>query len=675
MIKRKSSSNLSVNHTQYLSSESMKRLFTLMCFIGLIQITIAQNFTSIFGKCSEEEVKLQKYDKDPVAEAVVIFDAATSHFAITDAGLALVFEHKMKIKIFNKAGLKWADFSIPYSVNGNNSEEITELEGNTYNWENDRMKKSALNPKTAFEEKVDATSRNLKFAMPDVKEGSVIEISYKITSPSSSYIRPWEFQKSIPVVQSTFTVKMIPFYEYTNILQGANKYDNFISYTETGLPRRYAQVDFNDIVYIYGMQNLPAFRDESYITSPNDYIVKLNFQLSSINRPNGAKEQIVSTWPKLSEELISNEYFGKYQKTCQSRSKDFLDTMKFASKSLTDKAQKIEHFVKTNFKWDGYNTKFTDKSVKDFLKSKTGSSAEINLFLAGMLNAAGLEAYPVIISTRSHGKIKTDYPFLHFFNAVLVYVKLDTISVLLDATEPFSNFTEIPTRCINDNGLIIKKDKVEWVSTKSNIVSTNINYITLQPNPVNDSLIQNFRFITTGYEAIKCRNRYSESYKTLKENLIGNNASAGDSLKSIGLKHIEAPFELDFNKRTSLEKVEDKIIISPFSDIPDTENPLKQSSRNYPVDLIYKKLYAFETTIEVPKGYKLYSKPEALKLNDNMVRIIFSATELNKNTIKVIGLYEFKKEEYQAVEYLYLKDYFNKIVDKFNEKLVLIKES
>jgi len=207
----------------------MKRLFTLMCFIGLIQITIAQNFTSIFGKCSEEEVKLQKYDKDPVAEAVVIFDAATSHFAITDAGLALVFEHKMKIKIFNKAGLKWADFSIPYSVNGNNSEEITELEGNTYNWENDRMKKSALNPKTAFEEKVDATSRNLKFAMPDVKEGSVIEISYKITSPSSSYIRPWEFQKSIPVIQSTFTVSMIPFYEYTNILQGASKYDNFIT--------------------------------------------------------------------------------------------------------------------------------------------------------------------------------------------------------------------------------------------------------------------------------------------------------------------------------------------------------------------------------------------------------------------------------------------------------------
>ena len=653
----------------------MKRLFTLICFISLVQVSTAQNFSTIFGKCNEEELKLQKYDKDPVAEAMVIYDTGSSHFGTVNDGLALIFERKMKIKIFNKAGLKWANFSIPYYVDGNNSEVISEIEGYTYNLENDGIKRTTLNPKTAFVEKVDATSRNLKFAMPDVKEGSIIEISYLITSPSSTSIRPWEFQSSIPVLQSTFTAKMIPFYEYTNILQGAGKYDTFVSYTENGLTRHYATIDFNDVVYVYGMQNVPAFRDESFITSANDYIIMLNFQLSSVHRPNGSTEAIVSTWPKLSEELIGNEYFGKYQKTCQSRSKDFLDTMKFPSKSVTDKAKKIESFVKSNFKWDGTNSKFTDKSVKDFLKSKTGNCAEINLFLAGMLNAAGFEAYPVIISTRSHGKIKTNYPFLHFFNSVLVYAKLDTTQVLLDATEPFSNFTEIPTRCINDNGLIIKKDKADWVSTKSNIVSTNINYITLQPDPVKDSLVQNFKFVTTGYEAIKYRNRFSESYKTLKENLIGNNASSRDIIRPLGLKQIEAPFELDFNKRTSLEKVEDKIIIAPFSDIPETENPLKQSSRNYPVDLIYKKLYAFETTIEVPKGYKLYSKPEALKLNDNMVRIIFSATELNKNTIKVIGLYEFKKEEYQAVEYLYLKDYFNKIVDKFNEKVVLIKES
>ena len=58
---------------------------------------------------------------------------------------------------------------------------------------------------------------------------------------------------------------------------------------------------------------------------------------------------------------------------------------------------------------------FTNKSVKDLLSSKTGNSAEINLFLAGMLNAAGIEAYPVITSTRSNGKIQSDYPFLQPF--------------------------------------------------------------------------------------------------------------------------------------------------------------------------------------------------------------------------------------------------------------------
>ena len=80
----------------------MKRLFTLICFISLLHVSVAQNFSAVFGTCNEEELKLQKYDKDPVAEAMVIYDSGSSHFGTTGDGLALIFERKMKIKIFNK---------------------------------------------------------------------------------------------------------------------------------------------------------------------------------------------------------------------------------------------------------------------------------------------------------------------------------------------------------------------------------------------------------------------------------------------------------------------------------------------------------------------------------------------------------------------------------------------
>ncbi len=78
---------------------------------------------------------------------------------------------------------------------------------------------------TIFEEKVNDHWRVKKFALPDVKEGSVIEYKYKIISPYFFNLHDWDFQQRIPVIYSEYTTAMIPFYEYTYIFQGASKFD------------------------------------------------------------------------------------------------------------------------------------------------------------------------------------------------------------------------------------------------------------------------------------------------------------------------------------------------------------------------------------------------------------------------------------------------------------------
>lgn len=651
----------------------MKISLILMCFISFIQYTVAQNYTHEFGKFSNEEFELQRYAKDTSAEAVVIYNIGKSYFNQTENGFEIIFERRMKIKIFSKAGLKWAQMSIPYYEDNTNSEKISELKGNTYNLENSGVKISALDPKSTFTEKENENWHYKKFAMPDVKEGSIIELSYKINSPYLFNFRNWEFQKSIPVIYSEYTTKMIPFYEYQYILQGTNKFDDFKSSIDIGVTKQFNNMEYKDMVYFFVMKDLPAFRDESYITSAQDYIVKLNFQLSVVHRLNGTTEEIMSTWPKLSKELTDSEKFGRYLKLCKKEGQKITDSMQLASKTTNEKIKIIEHYVKSNFNWNGYSDKYASKSVKEFLKSKTGNCADINLFLAGMLNAAGIEAFPVISSTRSHGKIVLDYPFHHFFNYLLVLTKIDSASLLLDATEPLSNFTEIPTRCLNDKGLIIQKDKVEWVSLKSNAVSNIVYFNHIQLNPGNDSINQNCRLVTSGYEAINYRNKFSSSYKKLKDDLFSNNSIPGDTVHAVDLNQIEKPFEMDFNKKTPVESIEDKIIISPFYNFIYTENPLKQPARNYPVDFIYKKSNKFQVTILIPNGYKLLTKPENIRINNNLVNIIYMTDIQNNDTIKIIGVYEFKKDEYGTSEYIDLKGYFNTIVDKFNEKIVLVK--
>lgn len=86
---------------------------------------------------------------------------------------------------------------------------------------------------------------------------------------------------------------------------------------------------------------------------------------------------------------------------------------------------------------------------------KTGNVAEINLMLTSMLRYAGLEANPVLISTRSNGIAY--YPTIAAFNYVVSAVDISGELVLLDATEKYSNINVLPFRDLNWIGRLVKK--------------------------------------------------------------------------------------------------------------------------------------------------------------------------------------------------------------------------
>jgi hypothetical protein len=648
-------------------------LITILLFV--YNSTKAQEFVHEFGKYSNEEFKLKNYSKDTTAEAIVIYDIGQSYFLLREDGYRLIFEHKTKIKIFKKAGFKYAQFEIPYYVKNRKYEEIVNLKGNTYNYENGNIRITTLNIKDTYEEKESENWMKKKFAMPDVKEGSVIEIAYTIESPYFFNFQSWEFQKKIPVIYSEYVTKMIPFYEYTYILQSASKFDSFKSYEESGNLQSYESINFHNMIYEFIMKDIPAFKDESFITSIDDYIIKLDFQLAAIHYPWGQNEQIMTTWPKLKEDLQDHDLFGNYIKNAQNKAKKITDLMNVSSKSEIEKVRYIDRFIKSNYSWNKYYDKFSSKSVKEFINSKIGNSADINLFYVGVLNALGIEAYPVLISTRDHGKIKLNYPFQHFFNYVIVVAKVNDEQLLLDATEPYCIFGEIPTRSINDKGLIIKKDKnnVDWIDTKSNIDSKTIYKININQLTIKDTINSNFQIISTGYDAVKYRRMYLDDIKGLKNELNLNNYSMVDSIRYRNSDNLDSSLIFDVDVSISVDNVEDKILISPFCNFTITENPLKQSIRTYPIDMVYKKERVFEAIIHLPIGYKLLPNTSNLNITNDDIEIHYSINELNDKTIIVKGSYNFKKDIYGIFSYFDLQRYFNSIVDKFNEKIVLVK--
>jgi hypothetical protein len=645
--------------------------YLLILVLSSLTILQGQNFSKEFGKIGKEESDLTSYTPDNSAAAVVLFDIGKSWFSdASDGSFEVIFERSTRIKIFSDAGLKYAEVEIPVYHEGSIYEQVYEIEGNTYNPEGSYMKISTFNAANSHEEKINEFWTVKKFALPDVKVGSIIEYRYKIVSQYMFNLRNWEFQNRIPTIYSEYIVKQIPFYEYVYLLQGRSKFDIQSANVDNGIERRFAGINYKETINKFVMKDIPAFNDEEYITSINDNIIKLDFQLAKINFPNGNTTTIISTWPLMVKDLLKNEDLGKYAKRCEKLATKLYSPDSLMNKTPEEKFNFILNYVKTNFNWNQGNGKYASKSPSALLIDKIGNAADLNLLVIGLLNAAGIESYPLIVSTRDNGKIRADYPYLKFFNYVLIYADLTGKKVLSDATEVMCKNDRIPPRCLNDRGLLIKEGNVEWVGLQTNVLSE------LNTNIVIDSLLHNSHSSTSveasEYFALNYRNSYGSDKKKIVEREGQSNFKLDEqSVNILNPGDREKKYNFSFTSNFKADKIANKIYIAPFLDEPLTENPLKQSSRTYPIDMTYPVKRTFTSAFNIPDGYKIDFIPEEAKiLND-----AFELNYIVKNVDKLITVtfnYTFFKAVYPAKEYMNIKYYFNEIIKKGNQKIVLV---
>jgi len=650
----------------------MKKHFSIFILLtGIQTVLFSQDFNLNFGKISKSDVDLVSCSFDKSAEAVVISDVGGSHFERTNDNFDLIYERITRLKIFKESGIKWASIEIPYYRQGDIFEEVYDIEAYTYNMDNGTFSKTMLDLKSCHEEKINEFWNSKKFAMPNVKEGSIIEYRYKVRSQFFFNFRDWDFQWKIPVLNSKYITKMIPFFQYTWLLQGASKFESQKSYEDTGMESQFGSTKYHDMIYEYTMKDIPAFKDEEYIASAEDYIIKINFQLSKIIYTNGSQRNIMTTWPELVKEMLKDEDLGGYARKSENIASKIFDLKTFSLLPEQQKFDSVLNYVKSNYSWNKINGKRASKSPKTFMKDKYGNDADINLFAVGLLNAAGIKAFPVIISTRQNGKIKQNYPFDNFFNYVVILAIVDNKKVLSDATTALLSNNRISEKCINDKGLIIQKDMLEWVNLQSLVASRiNESLVVSLTDSTQQTTVQS---TSTEYSGLDFRTDFGSNTRIISKYLLDKGYPVVDS--SIVVKNqtnIKNPYILKYRMEDRPEKVNDKIYVSPFLREVITENPLKQLTRTYPIDMIYPKLNAYYSMIEIPSGYKVDFLPAKDKIANEMFELEYSASVIN-DKVHVMLNYYFKIPVYDATEYSKLKYYFNEIMIKGSEKIVFVK--
>ena len=624
-----------------------------------------------FGQPTQEELQMVIYEKNPEAAAVVLYDGGKSYFFKTRDGYDIRFKRHKMVKILDKKAVEeQSEVSIPFYDDGYGKREIVQnIEAITYNFQDGMLIRKYIEKKDIFQEKVNEYWGNFKFSFPDVQKGSILEMRYEVETPFNTRLPDWEFQDKIPTVYSEYEVSMIPFYEYVFLAQGMSKWDFQNSYLEKK-KRTWQNIDFQDYVHIYALRDVPAFTDLNFITSKNDYIIKIDFQLSKINKPRYSRAYL-STWPALNKALLQNESFGKYLKNSQRLSGRILEGLNYENLAAKAKAIKVINYVKENFEWDGFHGKYASKAAKKFLDDKNGSIADINLFLTGMLRAVGLEAYPVILSTRDHGKIPVDYPFKHFTNYVVVMVNAEGV-FLSDASEPRLPYYRLPIKCLNGDGLIVNdEDEVNWVKIENNIPSLEIHNYVIKIDSLTMDADYTISMTSTEYDAYSRRSTFNDDRKKIKD-YYEKKFDQVNEVKTRNFSNSRRPYSIYLKGRYETDKIGNSIALKPFFNKPKSKNPFTQQERNYPVDFIYPWKESYQSVIEMPIGYKLYELPKAFSVNNDIIGINLVYGKQD-GKIKIKGDYELKKAFYGPDQYKEIKAYYEKIIELFNNPIVLEK--
>ena len=376
----------------------MKQLSLIIIVIVSLNFITAQDFE--YGEVSKLELQEKYHPKDSAAPAAILYrKEEVRFFYANNLGFMQEREVHERIKIYNMDGFDWATKKVYLYQGSDQREKINGLKGVSYNLVNGKIEKDKLKSDGKFEEDYNDYTKINSFTMPDVKEGTVIEYKYKVTSPRFS-IDDIVFQFGIPVNKLDVKIETPEYYVYNKQLNFRAKYVPKITETfrNTKIPFEYRLE-----VLIINEENIPALREEAYSGNFNNYRSKMSMELTAtLNNLKIVNKTYSTTWEAVSRTIYESESFGG-QLGKFTIYKDDLESILQGVDDDFEKAYLVEKLVKSKVKWNGRYSKYASKGVRSAYKNGEGNSADINLMIVSMLRSQGVNANPVLISTRNNG--------------------------------------------------------------------------------------------------------------------------------------------------------------------------------------------------------------------------------------------------------------------------------
>jgi hypothetical protein len=470
------------------------------------------------------------------------------------------------------------------------------------------------------------------------------------------------------------TVKFYPGLVY-NVMVANDRYGSIRMEEESYIdPDRLGE---NLTMYRYRAENMPAIRMEPFVTCLADYHAMVVLQIHSYKGVHG-EFNFIKDMKTLCKELFEGP-FGTFLKPTD-RVQKLVQTLVRTGDTPVQKAARLYGYVRDNLDDESYGGSiYPDKTQDEILEKKKASDSERNGLLMSMLSAANLTARPVLISTRSHGRVDLGIPILQQYDKTIVSFQNQTQRWLMDAGGRYIPFGRLPSQDLVGAGLEITKDGSSVVAIPNEgFLSTQEFKSTIRVSE-DGSAAGEARWSCTGYAGSKKNEKLDQTKDPAKFisdelNAAGNGIEVTATDPNLCSAHSDTfSSKFTYKIKDAVERIQNELFLNPVRFSGLKKNILVSEKREYPIDINYREQVVETNTFEFPSGTVLAEVPKDFTLTTPGVSYSMKYQLISANPLRLIctRTYQLKTLNMPAAQYKDLKNSFAQIVDADQGQIVL----
>jgi hypothetical protein len=650
----------------------MKKHLLLLAFCALNAVAQTSEPNLKWGKPTDEELNMTEYPNDKDADAVELCRLVDVNYNWVNNSFRVYYRVKCRLKVLKPEGKHVGDQSISiHTGEGNHRNEIVAgLKAATYNMENGKMVKTKMESSMVHEEQLDKTTKLIKFSLPQVRVGSVIEYEYRIESDYFYNLRDWYAQKNIPVVYSKYELAVPEWFSFNIDQTGMNQ----LEYKNNSTSMAIGDTHLNVKEDIFIARNLPALKDDDYVWCAEDYGTKITHELKGIYVPGAVYKDYTSKWEDIDKTLLEDDEFGGRIKKSSPLKDEILSAGIPAISDPQERAAACWQMLKKKVKWNG-DYAFWAKSGSKVLKEGTGTNADINFLYINMLRDAGIEAYPVVMRLRNHGRLPLSHASLKYLSSFVVGIQLnDTTATYMDASVEDGYLNVLPPRLLTEMARTVRKGKQgEWVNLLKNAQSAET---TIIQATINDE------GIISGSKQTNCVGEAAASlrkkWRTAKDSIdVIHQMQERDEMEitqyQIEGRHDFSPTVREtINFTKSCTTAGDLIYLNPLVFVPWQKNPFTTDTRNLPVEFPYSQRENLNVTLTIPEGWEVEEVPQPIILKFDGITARIGIRQMDNVLLTQYSL-NTKRTFFSQQQYQDLKSFIDKLIES-NKKIITLKK-